>query len=194
MKFRLIIYSLIITPLISFAQPSPKGLQINDKAPEFSLKDQHGNLITLSTELKKGTVVLVFYRGQWCPYCNRQLKGLQDSLSFIKEKGAGLIAVSPEKPENISKTVEKTKATYPVLFDNGLKTMKSYDVAFAVDSNTVEKYKAHGIDFYDANGANGATLPVPTVYIINKEGIIVFKHFDPDYRKRVTVQEILSHL
>lgn len=194
MKFRLIIYSLIITPLISFAQLSPKGLQINSKAPEFTLKDQHGNLITLSTELKKGAVVLVFYRGQWCPYCNRQLKGLQDSLSYIKEKGAVLIAVSPEKPENISKTVEKTKATYPVLFDNGLKTMKSYDVAFLVDSSTVEKYKAHGIDFYDANGANGATLPVPTVYIINKEGIIVFKHFDPDYRKRVTVQEILSHL
>lgn len=194
MKFRLIIYSLIITPLISFAQLSPKGLQINSKAPEFSLKDQHGNLITFSTELKKGAVVLVFYRGQWCPYCNRQLKGLQDSLSYIKEKGAVLIAVSPEKPENISKTVEKTKATYPVLFDNGLKTMKSYDVAFLVDSSTVEKYKAHGIDFYDANGANGATLPVPTVYIINKEGIIVFKHFDPDYRKRVTVQEILSHL
>lgn len=194
MKFRLIIYSLIIAPSLSFAQPSPKGLQINDKAPEFSLKDQYGNLISLSTELKKGAVVLVFYRGQWCPYCNRQLQGLQDSLSFIKEKGAALVAVSPEKPENISKTVEKTKATYPVLFDNGLKTMKSYDVAFALDSSTVEKYKAHGIDFYDANGANGATLPVPTVYIINKEGTIVFKHFDPDYRKRVTVQEILSHL
>jgi peroxiredoxin len=194
MKLHLIIYSLIITPLLSFAQPSPKGLQLNDKAPDFSAKDQHSKLITLSAELKKGAVVMVFYRGQWCPYCNRQLKGLQDSLSFIKEKGAILIAVSPEKPENISKTVEKTKASYSVLFDDGLKIMKSYDVIYNVDSSTVEKYKKNGIDFYDVNGGNGATLPVPTVYIINKEGIIVFKHFDPDYRKRVTVQEILSHL
>ncbi len=161
MRLHLIIFSIFITPLLSFAQPSPKGLQLNEKAPEFSAKDQHGKLITLSAELKKG---------------------------------AALIAVSPEKPENISKTVEKTKASYSVLFDDGLKIMKSYDVAFSVDSNTVEKYKKNGIDFYDANGGNGATLPVPTVYIINKEGIIVFKHFDPDYRKRVTVQEILSHL
>lgn len=194
MKLHLIIYSLIISPLFSFAQPSPKGLQLNAKAPDFSAKDQYGKLIILSAELKKGAVVMVFYRGQWCPYCNRQLKELQDSLSFIKEKGAILIAVSPEKPENISKTVEKTKASYAVLFDDGLKIMKSYDVAFNVDSSTVERYKKNGIDFYDANGGNGATLPVPTVYIINKEGVIIFKHFDPDYRKRVTVQEILSHL
>lgn len=194
MRLYLIIFSIFIIPLLSFAQPSPKGLQLNNKAPEFSAKDQHGKLITLSAELKKGAVVIVFYRGQWCPYCNRQLKGLQDSLSFIKKKGAALIAVSPEKPGNISKTVEKTMASYAVLFDDGLKIMKSYDVAFSVDSNTVEKYKKNGIDFYDANGGNGATLPVPTVYIINTEGIIVFKHFDPDYRKRVTVQEILSHL
>ena len=195
MKFHSIIFILFVAPLLSLAQPSPKGLQLNDKAPEFTAKDQHGKLITLSAELKKGPVVIVFYRGQWCPYCNRQLKGLQDSLSFIKEKGATLIAVSPEKLENISKTIEKTKASYPVLFDDGLKIMKSYDVAYNVDSSTVEKYKKFGIDFYDANGAtNGATLPVPTVYIINKEGVIIFKHFDPDYKKRVTVQEILSHL
>lgn len=195
MKLHSIIFLLLVAPLLSLAQPSPKGLQLNDKAPGFSAKDQHGKLLTLSTELKKGPVVIVFYRGQWCPYCNRQLKGLQDSLNFIKEKGATLIAVSPEKLENINKTIEKTKASYAVLFDDGLKIMKSYDVAFNLDSSTIERYKKFGIDFYDANGTtNGATLPVPTVYIINREGVIIFKHFDPDYKKRVTVQEILSHL
>lgn len=195
MKLHSIIFLLLVAPLLSLAQPSPKGLQLNDKAPGFSAKDQHGKLLTLSTELKKGSVVIVFYRGQWCPYCNRQLKGLQDSLNFIKEKGATLIAVSPEKLENINKTIEKTKASYAVLFDDGLKIMKSYDVAFNLDSSTIERYKKFGIDFYDANGTtNGATLPVPTVYIINREGVIIFKHFDPDYKKRVTVQEILSHL
>jgi len=121
-------------------------------------------------------VVVVFYRGQWCPYCNKQLNALQDSLGFIKGKGATLIAVSPEKPANISKTVAKTKATYSVLFVDGLKIMKSYDVAFKVDSTTIEKYKKFGIDFYDANGSNGATLPVPAVYIINKDGIILFSN------------------
>lgn len=194
MKYRTIIFALLVAPILSLAQLSPKGLLVNDKAPEFSAKDQHGKLINLTAELKRGPVVVVFYRGQWCPYCNRQLKELQDSLSFINAKGATLLAVSPEKLENISKTIEKTKASYAVLFDEGLKIMKSYDVAFNVDSNMVEKYKKFGIDFYDANGSNGATLPVPAVYIINKEGVIIFKHFDPDYKKRVSVQEILSHL
>jgi len=184
-----LLFSMIVT-----AQTSPQGISVNDKAPDFTVKDQNGKKVSLKNELKNGAVVLVFYRGQWCPYCNKQLKELQDSLVFIKQKGATLIAVSPEKPDNISKTVEKTKAGYPVLFDDSLKIMKSYDVAFRVDSTTIEKYKKFGIDFYDANGSNGATLPVPAVYIINKEGIIVFKHFDPDYRKRVSIQEILLHL
>jgi len=184
-----LLFSMIVT-----AQTSPQGISVNDKAPDFTVKDQNGKKVSLKNELKNGAVVLVFYRGQWCPYCNKQLKELQDSLVFIKQKGATLIAVSPEKPDNISKTVEKTKAGYPVLFDDSLKIMKSYDVAFRVDSTTIEKYKKFGIDFYDANGSNGATLPVPAVYIINKEGIIVFKHFDPDYRKRVSVLEILLHL
>ena len=178
----------------SFAQKTPKGLQLLDEAPAFAAIDQNGTLIELKDLLNKGSVVMVFYRGQWCPYCNKQLSALQDSLGFIIKKGATLIAVSPEKPANISKTVEKTKATYSVLFDDSLKIMKSYDVAFSLDSTTIEKYKKFGIDFYDANGSNGAALPVPAVYIINREGIIIFKHFDPDYRKRVSVQEILLHL
>jgi len=194
MKYQTIIFALHILPMLSFAQPAPKGLQINDKAPAFSAKDQNRKDVNLSAALKNGPVVIVFYRGQWCPYCNRQLKALEDSIAFIKDKGATLIAISPEKPENIAKTVEKTKATYPVLFDLDLKIMKSYDVAFQVDSSTVERYKKFGIDFYDANGNNGANLPVPTVYIVNREGIIIFKHFDADYKKRVSVQEILSHL
>jgi len=137
---------------------------------------------------------MVFYCGQWCLYCNRQLKEFQDSLSFLYGKVATVNEELQERSANISKTVEKTKAAYPVIFDDSLKIMKSYDVAFAVDNNTIEKYKKYGIDFNDANGSNGATLPVPAVYIINKEGIIVFKHFDPDYRKRVSVREILEHL
>jgi peroxiredoxin len=177
-----------------FAQTAPTGLKVNDAAPEFNAADQTGKLFNLKDELKKGAVVLIFYRGQWCPYCNRELKALEDSLSLIMDKGATLVAVSPEMPVNISKTIEKTKATFPILFDEGLKIMKSYDVAFAVDNNTIEKYKNYGIDFTQANGANGANLPVPAVYIINKAGKIIYKYFDKDYRNRASVAEILSYL
>ena len=177
------------------AQEAPEGLFIASKAPDFKAKDQNGIEIRLKDLLKKGKVVLVFYRGQWCPYCNRELSRLQDSLQLITAKGAVLVAISPEKPENISKTVEKTKASYSILFDEGLKIMKSFQVAFQVDSLTATRYKTYGIDFSVANGeTNGANLPVPAVYIINKDGKIVYRHFDPDYRKRASVREILNHL
>jgi peroxiredoxin len=188
------LFTLILFSIFAQAQEAPKGLAEQVKAPEFVAKDQTGATIKLSEQLKKGSVVVVFYRGEWCPYCNKQLKRLEDSLPMIKAKGATLIAVTAEKPENINKTIAKTKASYPILFDEGLHIMKSYDVAYAVDNVTITSYKKYGIDFTEVNGLNGAYLPVPTVYVINKEGDIVYKHFDPDYKKRASVQEILNHL
>jgi peroxiredoxin len=122
------------------------------------------------------------------------LKALEDSLSLIRNKAATLVAVSPEMPVNIGKTIEKSKASFPILFDDSLKIMKQYDVAFSVDKTTIEKYKGYGIDFTQANGSNGANLPVPAVYVINKKGIIVYKYFDKDYRNRASVAQILSYL
>lgn len=194
MKKTIVSAALVFHFVTAMAQDAPKGLRVNDKAPDFTAKDQNGKSVSLQESLKKGAVVVVFYRGQWCPYCNKQLKKLEDSLSFIVAKGANLITVTPEKPENIVKTISKTKATYSILYDEGLKIMKLYDVAYAVDTATIVKYKKYGIDFNEANGTNGASLPVPAVYVINKDGNIVFRHFDPDYRNRASVQDILSHL
>ncbi|MEO6537955.1 MAG: peroxiredoxin-like family protein [Ferruginibacter sp.] len=192
---KIILIAMVLVQVVSAtAQHEPKGLNVNDKAPEFSAVDQNGKPFELKKELNKGSVVLVFYRGQWCPYCNRQLKELEDSLSLMTAKGATLVAVTPEKSDNISKTIEKTKASYPILYDDGLKIMKSYDVAFSVDEKTIEKYKGYGIDFTKANGDNGANLPVPAVYIINKEGKVVYRYFDKNYSKRASVAEILQYL
>lgn len=186
--------ALVLGAFSVMAQSGPKGLAVLSIAPGFTATDQNGKVQELKSLLMKGPVVLIFYRGQWCPYCNKQLKQLEDSLLQISAKGATLIAVTPEKPENITKTITKTKATYPVLYDAGLKIMESYDVAFDVDAETIEKYKKYGIDFEKANGSNGAVLPVPAVYIISKEGKITYKHFDADYSKRASVAEILSKL
>lgn len=195
MKKLAFFFTLSVLTMIVHAQQSPKGLLVNDKAPGFKAKDQSGKTVNLEEELKKGPVVLVFYRGQWCPYCNRQLKKLEDSLSFITAKGARLIAITPEKPENITKTINKTNATYPIVFDDGLVIMKKYDVAFEVDKKTVERYKGYGIDFTEANGANNNEhLPIPALFVIDKNGTIVFRHFDPDYTKRASVADILAHL
>lgn len=178
-----------------FAQEKPEGLFINSKAPDFKGFDQYGKEIRLKDVLKDSLVVLIFYRGQWCPYCNKQLKKLEDSLQLIKDKGARLIAITPEKPEFISKTIEKTKASYPLIYDKEMKIMKAYGVSFEVDERTIARYKNADIDLATANGQKEKVyLPVPAVYIISKESTIVYRFFDADYKKRASVQEILKNL
>jgi peroxiredoxin len=113
---------------------------------------------------------------------------------MITEKGATVVAVSPEKPENISKTVEQTKATYSVLYDEGLKIMKAYDVEYELPENTVTRYRNANIDIEKNNGTNGRYLPVPAVYIIDKESTITYRFFEPDYKKRPSVRELLENL
>jgi peroxiredoxin len=195
MKKVLLSVALLLSIGIVKAQEGPKGLDVNATAPDFTTKDQNGAVINLKEKLKKGPVVLIFYRGYWCPYCSKQLKKLEDSLLQITNKGATLIAITPEQPENISKSVEKSKVTYPVVFDDGLKIMKSYDVAYAVDEKTINTYKGYGIDFTKVNGdTNGNNLPVPATFVISKEGKIVYRHFDKDYTKRPSVAEILEKL
>ena len=194
MKKIIFFFYLLMGGYIVKAQSAPEGLFIGSKAPDFKAKDQYGQVIRLKDVLKKGKVVLVFYRGQWCPYCNKELKRLEDSLQLIKDKGATLIAVSPEKPENVTKTVEKTSATYSILFDDGLKIMKAYDVAFELSENVLTRYKNAGLDVEANNGTNGKYLPVPAVYIIDKESMVIYRFFEPDYKKRASVKEILANL
>jgi len=186
---------LLLSQQFLSAQEKPEGLFINSKAPDFKANDQYGNEIRLKEILKDSLVVLVFYRGQWCPFCNRQLKRLEDSLSFIKSKGARLIAVTPEQPEYISKTIEKTKASYPLLYDKDMKIMKAYAVSFEVDERTVSRYKNADIDLATANGQKDKVyLPIPAVYIISKEGSVLYRYFDADYKKRPSVKEIIDYL
>ncbi len=188
---------LIILCVASYAQTGsmkPAGLKMGDVAPQISGLDQNGNKISLKDILKKGEAVIIFYRGQWCPYCNKQLSHLNDSLSFIIAKGATVITITPETAENIKKTVEKTKASFSILEDKEMAMMKSYKVNFAVDEMTITKYKKYGIDFEKANGENGANLPVPATYIVGKNGKIKYVFFNPDYSKRASVKDIISNL
>jgi peroxiredoxin len=176
------------------AQVGPQGLKLNSAAPDFIAKDENGAVFHLKSNLTKGPVLLVFYRGQWCPYCNKELKALEDSLTLIVRKGATLVAVTPELQENVSKTIAKTGATYPILHDEGLKIMKSYDVAYEVDSTWTARYLKFGVDVARNNGSNGNNLPVPAIYIIDRKGIIVYRFFEPDFRIRPSVAEMISHL
>jgi peroxiredoxin len=175
------------------AQEAPEGLFINSKAPNFKAKDQNGNPVELKKLLEKGKVVLIFYRGQWSQYCTNYLKALEDSLQLIKDKKATLIAVTPELPENISKTIEKTKAEFPIIYDEDLKIMKAYDVEFEVP--LAGPAIIIGIKIDENNGKkNGNFLPVPATYIIDRESTITYRFFQADYKKRASVNEIVKNL
>jgi peroxiredoxin len=189
------LFSLIAVFAIVAAQAQkPEGLFINSKAPEFKLKDQTGVEVSLKELRKKGPVVVLFYRGAWCPFCNRQLKALQDSLGQIYTRGAQVVAITPELPEGIDSTVKKTGAIFPILHDKDLKLSTEYQVVYNVDERTLGRYRTGGIDLLKANGQRAAMLPVPAVYIINTEGTVTYRYFNENYRTRVSVQEILKNL
>jgi peroxiredoxin len=192
-KIFLLLLLLNISHLL-VAQEAPEGLFINSKAPDFKATDQNGKEVRLKDLLKKGKVVLIFYRGNWCPHCNKYLKKLEDSLQLIKSKGAILVAVTPEQPEGIAKTIEKTSADYSILHDKELKIMKAYEVEFEVPGNTLTRYRNTGIKIDEINGRNGNYLPVPATYIIDKESNITYRFFQTDYKKRPSVKEILANL
>lgn len=179
---------------LCFAQNTPKGLMVGEEAPDFTATDQYGKKVNLKTLLTSGPVVLVFYRGEWCPFCNKYLKQLEDSLPQLTKRGARVVTVSPEKSENIAKTVQKTKASYSIVHDESLVIMKAYDVAYPVDDKTILRYKRYGIDLQAANGENGANLPVPAVYIISPNGKIAYRFFNWDYKIRASVKVILANL
>ena len=192
---KLLLLITVFSSLISFAQEKPEGLFINSKAPEFKINDQNGKEVSLKDLRKKGPVVLVFYRGNWCPYCNKELKNLQDSLSLLTDKKAQVVAISPEAAEGVSETVKKTGASFPVLYDKEAKVAKSYQVAYEVDEKTTTRYKSFGTDLLKINQQKGSPiLPVPAVYIINRDGSITYRYFNEDYRKRPSVAELAAQI
>lgn len=176
----------------AFAQEKPEGLFINSKAYDFKAKDQNGKDVILKDMRKKGPVVLVFYRGNWCPYCNRELKRLQDSLQLITAKGGQLVAITPEGKEGVDSTIAKTGATFSIISDDEMKISSHYGVVFKVDDRTVGRYKNAGIDLLKINNTKEAFLPVPAVYVINEDGAVTFRYFNEDYRKRISVKELLE--
>jgi peroxiredoxin len=171
------------------------GLSKSDNAPAFKTTDNNGKSIDLKTLLKAHkSVVLFFYRGEWCPYCNKHMQQVQDSLQLLTSKDAYVIAVTPETSENINKTIQKTHASFSIVQDKGYTIMTAYKVNYVLDEGTVAKYKGFGIDLNKGNGNTDHVLPVPATYVINQSGKITFVHFNKDYTKRASVKDILQVL
>lgn len=172
-----------------------KGMQVGDTVKDFSAIDLHDSTFTLSEALKKGPVVVIFYRGQWCPICNKHLSQLQDSIQMIYEKGASVIAISPEKSEFSKQTAEKTHASFSLLYDEGYKIADMFDVTFKPTSMTTFIYNTVlGAKLKTANTDDSQRLPIPATFIIGTDGKIVWRQFDPNYKNRSTVKDIVNNL
>lgn len=204
-KFKPFISFAIITLFIGFnsnlkAQDYPsvdelKGLEVGSQAPGFEAKDNQGNSFSLEDQLKKSPVILVFYRGQWCPICNRHLSSIQDSLDLIKKSGAKIVAISPEKPELSKKMAKKTAAEYTILYDKDYKIGTAYDVIFLPEEKIANIYDSKlNADLKNAHSDGSKRLPIPATYIIGQDGKIIWRHFDPDYKNRSSVKEMLKVL
>ena len=165
------------------------------KVKNFETTDQDYRKIQLYELLKKGKVVIVFYRGQWCPVCMPHLKKLQNGLKEIETKGASILLITPEKQENIQKTFLKTNITIPVIYDENYKIMEDFDVAFLPSKGLRIMYNTIlRADLKNAQSDNSQTLPVPATYIIGQDGIIKWRHFDRNYVKRSSIKDILKQL
>jgi len=177
-----------------WGQPPTSKLNVGDEAINFTSIDQFGDKFELAKALEEGPVVLLFYRGYWCPYCNKQLSQMEDSLSFITDKGGIVVAVTPEKPEYIAKTIKKTDASFLILHDKDLSIMNKYGVSFELSESIIDKYLNRGRDLTIINGDNGSNLPVPATYIVSQDNKILYAFYDVNYKKRATVGKILKNL
>lgn len=171
------------------------GLLVGTQAPMFRAIDDNRNEFSLEDAIVESSVVLIFYRGFWCPYCNKHLSSLQDSLKLIQEKGGKVIAISPEKPEYLTKMIEKTEAQFTLLYDEDYQIAKAYDVNFNPSTKQLFMYNVGlGAKLKETHSNDTQSLPIPATYIINQKGLIVWRQFDPDYKSRSSVNEILEAL
>lgn len=173
----------------------PKGLSIGADAPLIKGTSINGKSINSDALLKEKTVVVLFYRGKWCPYCSKHLSNLNDSIQYIEGKGAAVLVVGPETFDNTEKTVDKVGEGFVLIPDTTMDIMKSYDVLFNVTGKYQTKIKTFLMtDIAKNNGQEEASLPVPATYIIGKDGKIKWRHFDYDYTKRASAKEIMDNL
>jgi peroxiredoxin len=175
-------------------QTKNAGIQVGQKAPNFQLQNAFGQTVSLADELAKGPVVLVFYRGAWCPYCNLHLYVLKESLPAFNEFGARLITVTPQLPDQSRKQFADDGAPFEVLSDLDYKVMEAYRLYFELPADLSTVYKKVDLDIEAYNGAGRLGLPVPGTFVIDQSGIVRAMHAESDYTQRMEPQAIVEVL
>jgi peroxiredoxin len=170
------------------------ALQVGSELPALSLPDANGEPVELRALNAKGPLVIVFYRGAWCPYCNLALREWQRLLPQLRQRGATLVAISPQTPDNSFSTAEKNELAFPVLSDSHLAAARAFGIAFAMNPEVVDFYAKAGNDLPTLNGNGQWVLPIPATFLIDARGRVALAHVEADYRQRAEPMEVLEAL
>lgn len=193
MKIRTYLLALFLsTSVAAIAQDVPKEptdvspLLIGEKIPDIKLSDINGKAVSLLELAGQKQTVLVFYRGGWCPYCNTHMAELQAIEPDILKAGFQIVALSPDSPESLKASIDKNKLNYTLLSDSKTEAARAFGLAFAAPERYAERLLKY------SNNQNKDVLPVPAVFILNKQGEILFEYINPDYKKRLKGSFLLA--
>jgi len=171
-----------------------RALKVGDKAPVFTLDDPDGNPVSSAELLAKGPLVVSFYRGVWCPYCNMELQALEEALPTFRELGASLVAISPQIKANSRKSVRQNGLAFPILSDTRNDVAAAFGLRFNLPDYLVDLYKGFGNDLPAFNDDPAWTLPMPGRFVIAQDGIITYAEVNPDYTRRPDPSELFPAL
>ncbi|MEM1310883.1 MAG: peroxiredoxin-like family protein [Cyanobacteria bacterium P01_H01_bin.153] len=171
-----------------------KSLKTGDRIPDFTLSNAVGNAVAVADLLKDGPLVIAFYRGGWCPYCNLELRALQQALPAIEADGARLVAIAPETPDNSLTTQEKNELSFEVLSDIGNQVARQFGLVFTLPEYLRPIYQSFGIDVAAHNGDENFELPVAATYVVNTQSQIVHHFVNVDYKRREDPETIVAAL
>lgn len=171
-----------------------KALKEGAQVPDFTLFDALGNSVTLSHLLKQGPVVIAFYRGAWCPYCNLQLHAYQQILPQIQTLGASLVAISPQTPDHSLTLAEKRALTFAVLSDVGNQVARQFGLVFPIDEAVRATYRQVGANLPAYNGDTSWELPIPGTFLVDQSGTVRLAFVDPDFTHRLDPSIIIARL
>lgn len=157
-----------------------RALKVGTKAPDFTLPDAHGKQVNLASVLAKGPAVVTFYRGGWCPFCDLQLRAYQGVLAQVRDLGAELLAISPQTPDYALSDVEKKQLTFPVLTDAGNRVAREYGLVFALSDAAKQLQTGFGNPIPKFNGDESWELPMPGTFVLDRSGMVLLAHVDPD--------------
>jgi peroxiredoxin len=183
---------LLAGTLLARAETISSALKVGDSIPDVTLRTVEDKEVSLRKLVADKPAVLVFYRGGWCPFCNRHLQSLSGIEADLTREGVQLIAISMDQPGKLRETLQKDKLDYTLLSDSDASAVKAFGISFKVSDATLEKMKTHKVDLDAATGNSNHILPHPAVFIVNTRGVIRFAHVNTDYKVRLEPSKILE--